>query len=154
MIDLEKPKAWLGIFTAAFALVGGGYTTVEKFGVFKKPIITWDPDHFSVSDGPASGEFKVVVAREKHRDDCKLTNFKLEVKDSDLIMHTAKPSISAFSGPANNKVDKFSYKFRLDDPREVKSGIAVLLGQLEYKCPEGDVVIPYPDHKNLEFKIR
>lgn len=154
MIDLEKPKAWLGIITAAFALVGGGYTTVEKFGVFKKPILTWDPDNFSITDGPASGEFKVVVSREKHRDDCKVTNFKLEIKDSDFIMHTAKPSISTFSGPAGNKAEKFSYKFTLEDPKEVKTGVAILLGQLEYKCPEGEISIPYPNHDNLKFNIK
>lgn len=154
MIDLERPKAWIGIITATFALIGGGYTAVEKTGVLKKPIITWDPNNFSVSDAPARGEFKVVVAREKHRDDCKVTNFKIEVRDSAFVVHSAKPSIMIFSGPANNRVDKFGFKFTIEDPKEVASGKAMLLGQLEYKCPEGDKIIAYPDHNNLTFNIR
>lgn len=154
MVDLERPKAWIGIITATFALFGGGYTTIEKLGVFKKPILTWDPANFSGSDGPARGEFKVISAREKHRDDCKLTNFKIEVKDSEFIVHPAKPSVSIFSGPATNRVDKFGFTFRFEDPKEVNKGKATLLGQLDYKCPEGDVVIVYPDHNNLTFNIR
>jgi hypothetical protein len=153
MFDADEIKKWLGVITASFAVIGGGYTAVEKSNFFKTPILTWAPEHFSISSGPANSEFKVIVAREKHRNDCSVEGFKLEVRDSGLVMHTAKPSISTFSGPANDKVDKFAYTITIESPEKVALGTATLMAHIDYKCPEGPVLINYPDHKNLTFEI-
>ena len=153
MIDADEIKKWLGVITAAFTVIGGGYTAVEKTSLFKKPILSWSPEHFSISSGPATGQFKVIVAREKHRDDCSVEEFKLEVRDSSMIVHNAKPSIPKFSGPASNKVDKFGYTIMIENPEAVSAGTATLLAHIHYKCPEGNVVINYPDHKNLQFEV-
>lgn len=152
-LDAEDLKKWLGVITATFTVIGGGYTAVEKTNWFKKSILTWAPEHFSISSGPANGEFKVIVAREKHRDDCSVEGFKLEVRDSEMIVHTAKSSIAKFSGPANQKVDKFGYIITLENYNAVAPGIAKLLAHIDYKCPEGNIIINYPDHKNLQFEI-
>lgn len=154
MIDVaDEIKKWFGVITALFAVIGGGYATVEKTSLFKKPILTWAPEYFSISSGPASSDFKVIVAREKHRDDCSVEGFKLEVRDSDMIMHVAKPSITKFSGPATNKIDKFGYTIKIENPEKVAVGTATLMAHIDYKCPEGPVLINYPDHKNLNFEI-
>lgn len=153
MIDADEIKKWLGVLTASFAVIGGGYTAVEKTNWFKQPILTWAPEHFSISSGPATGEFRVIVAREKHRDDCSVEGFKLEVRDSNMIMHTAKPSIAKFSGPATEKVDKFGYTIAIDNPDKVAAGTATLLAHIDYKCPEGAVIVNYPDHANLRFEV-
>jgi hypothetical protein len=152
MIEPDKITKWIGVITASFAVIGGGYTAVDKVGIFKKPVLTWAPEHFSVTDGYADGQFKVVVAREKHRD-CSVEDFKLEVRDSDMMMHKATPSIAKFSGPASEKIDKFGYKITIDDPEKVSVGRATLMAQITYTCPEGKVLITYPDHQNLYFNI-
>jgi len=36
----------------------------------------------------------------------------------------------------------------------IKPGTATLLAHIDYLCPEGSVVVNYPDHKNLEFEIK
>ena len=106
---------------ASVAALGGSYTLADKFGWFDKPILNWSPEHFEISDGSAGGEFKVIVARQKLRDDCEVTNFKIEIKDSDFVVHPASPSIATFSGPATPTVDKFGYKFTFS-PERVFSG--------------------------------
>lgn len=153
MIDADEIKKWLGVITAAFTVIGGGYTAVEKTTWFKKPILTWAPEHFSISSGPVTERFSVVVAREKHRDDCKVEDFKLEIRDSAMMIHTVTPSVSKFSGPATQKIDKFGYKISIDNPEGVSLGTATLLAHINYKCPEGEVIVNYPDHKNLKFEI-
>lgn len=153
MLDADEIKKWLGVITASFAVIGGGYTAFEKTHFFDKSILTWSPEHFSISSGPATEEFRVIVAREKHRDDCTVENFKLEVKDSNMIVHNAKPSIAKFSGPASEKIDKFGYTIMIENPEKVASGTATLLARISYKCPEGNVVVTYPDHPNLTFNI-
>lgn len=150
---VDEIKKWLGAVTALFAVIGGGYATIEKTNLFKKPILTWAPEYFSISSGPANGEFKVIVAREKHRDDCSVEGFKLEVRDSSMIMHTAKPSITKFSGPASEKIDKFGYIIKIENPEKVSIGTATLMAHIDYKCPEGPIIVNYPDHKNLNFEI-
>ena len=153
MFDADEIKKWLGVITASFAVLGGGYTAIEKSNILQKPILTWAPEFFSISNGPANGEFKVIVAREKHRDDCSVEGFKLEVRDSELVMHTAKPSITKFSGPASNKVDKFAYNITIENPESVAAGTATLMAHIDYKCPEGAKIVNYPDHINLTFEI-
>ena len=153
MFALEDVTKTVGAVTAVIAMTGGGYTLMDKFGVFKKDILEWAPEHFQISDAPSSGEFRVVVARKKNRDDCEVTGFKLEVRDSDLVVHKASPSIATFSGPASPEVDKFGYKFTIEPSGTVANGPATLLAHIKYKCPEGEVVINYPKHKNLDFNI-
>ena len=153
---IEKTTKFFGMFTAVFAVVVGGYTAWDKIGksLTDKDIIRWAPEHFEISDGPASGEFQVVVARQKLRDDCKVDDFKLEVRDSQYIVHAAIPSVAKFSGPAGEGVEKFGYKFTIDDKAEdVAKGTATLLAQIYYQCPEGAVVVTYPDHENMNFNI-
>jgi len=154
VIDVENITKGIGAITAVFALVGGGYTLYDKLG-FDDPILTWAPEHFSITSGPVNGEFKVVVAREKLRDDCSVEGFRLEIRDSEYVVHPAKPSIAKFSGPANDKVDKFGYKITIEKHHQSKvaKGEATLLAHIDYKCPEGEVVVNYPDHQNLSFNI-
>ena len=152
-VDVENITKGIGVITASFALVGGGYTLWDKLE--SKDILTWAPEHFQVSDGPVDGTFDVIVAREKHRDDCKVEGFRLEVKDSKYMVHTASPSIAKFSGPASDKVDKFGYSFTIDEEHRdmIPEGEATLLVHIDYMCPEGAVVVNYPDHENLRFQI-
>ncbi len=153
-MELEYYTKIIGAVTASTAMIGGGYTLADKFGVFHKDILKWAPEHFQISDAPANGEFKVVVARQKIRDNCEVTAFKLEVRDSELVVHPAKPSIATFSGPASDTVDKFGYKFKLDTTAQVTPGVATLMAHIKYKCPEGEVIVNYPAHKNLMFMIK
>jgi hypothetical protein len=151
--DVENITKGIGAVTASLAMIGGGYTLWDKLE--SKEILTWAPEHFQVSDGPVSGEFDVIVAREKHRDDCKVVGFTLEIKDSKYMVHTVTPSVAKFSGPANDKVDMFGFSFTVDDDhkRMVDPGPAKLLARIDYECPEGPVVVDYPDHENLQFEI-
>ena len=151
---VENITKGIGVVTATFALIGGGYTLWDKLE--SKDILTWAPEHFLISDAPKDGTFDVVVAREKHRDDCSVEGFTLEVKDSKHHVHTASPSISKFSGPASEKIDKFGYSFTIDADHQhmIPPGTATLLARIDYQCPEGPVVVSYPDHANLQFEIK
>ena len=151
--DLENITKGIGVVTATLAMLGGGYTFWDK--VSSKDILTWAPEHFRITDGPVNGEFKVVVAREKHRDDCTVENFRLEVRDVDYTVHPAKPSLAKFSGPASDKIDKFGFTFVIEGNHleHISNGKATLLAQIHYLCPEGDVYVHYPDHENLDFNI-
>jgi hypothetical protein len=152
-VDVENITKGIGVVTATFALIGGGYTLWDKLE--SKDILTWAPEHFLISDAPKDGTFDVVVAREKHRDDCSVEGFTLEVKDSKHHVHTVSPSISKFSGPASEKIDKFGYSFTIDEEHRgmIEPGPATLLARIDYACPEGAVVVSYPDHDNLGFTI-
>jgi len=151
-ISLEIITKGIAAITASLALVGGGYTLWDKLKPVQ-PILTWHGEYFKIESGPANSEFVVIVAREKHRDDCEVKEFKLEVKDSAFQVHTAKSSVSVFSGPASNKIDKFSYRITLPNFTKVAPGTATLMANIKYKCPEGEVIVAYPDHPNLSFNI-
>lgn len=153
MIDTDSITKPVAAITAIMAMVGGGYSLYDKIGLLHKDILKWDAEHFTISNGPASGQFRVVVARQKIRDDCTVEDFTLEVRDSDFIVHKASPSVAIFSGPASPTVDKFGYTMTIEKPESVAIGEAKLIARILYKCPERNVVIPYPDHKNLNFKI-
>ena len=153
MIDTESITKPVAAVTAVMAMIGGGYSLYDKIKLPPKDILKWDADHFSISNGPASGQFRVVVARQKIRDDCTVEDFSLEVRDSDFIVHKASPSVAKFSGPASPTVDKFGYTMTIEKPEGVAIGEAKLIARIMYKCPEGNVVIAYPDHKNLSFNI-
>ena len=149
--DIENITKGIGVITATFALIGGGYTLWDKLE--SKDILEWAPQYFEISDGETDDDFKVVVAREKLRDDCKVVGFRLEVRDSAYVVHKAIPSITKFSGPANDKIDKFAYYFNIENDDEVEIGEATLLAHIDYECPEGPKVVNYPDHENLRFMI-
>ncbi len=151
--DVENITKGIGVVTATFALIGGGYTLWDKLE--SKDILTWAPEHFEISDAPRDGTFDVIVAREKHRDDCSVEGFTLEVKDSKYMVHTASPGVTKFSGPASDKIDKFGFTFTIDEEHQhmLPTGTATLLARIDYMCPEGPVVVSYPDHKNLQFEI-
>ena len=153
MIDTDAITKPVAVVTAVMAMIGGGYTLYDKVKLPPKDILKWDADHFSITSGVASGEFKVVVARQKIRDDCTVEDFSLEVRDSDYMVHKALPSVAKFSGPASPTVDKFGYTMTVENPSSVAPGGAKLIARIMYKCPEGSVVIAYPDHKNLTFNI-
>ena len=151
--DVDRTTKSIGAVTALFAMVGGGYTATDKMGLFKKSILEWSPTHFSIEGGPANGQFSVIAARRKIRDDCSVEQFHLEVRDARYIVHKATPSIAKFSGPATDKIDKFGYTISIDDPAKVHPGRATLLAHIRYKCPEGEVLMNYPDHENLTFEV-
>lgn len=156
MINLDKVSKILAVVSATIALFGSAYSVYDKINYSNKTpyeIITWAPEFFEVSSGPAKGEFTVIVAREKHRNDCTVEDFLLQVRDSRYIMHLAVPSMARLSGPASNKIDKYGYTFTLQNPSKVNKGVAMLIAQIEYKCPEGTKVLSYPDHPNLAFTI-
>lgn len=151
-LSLETITKSIGVITASLALAVGSHTLWDKLKP-TQPILTWHGELFKIQSGPANGEFTVIVAREKHRDDCEVKEFKLEVKDSHFQVHDVKSSISVFSGSASKKVDKFGYKITFVDPTKVAPGPATLLAHIKYKCPEGEVIVNYPDHPNLNFDI-
>jgi len=153
VIDTDFITKPVAAVTAILAMVGGGYTLYDKVKLPPKDILQWDAEHFSITNGPASGSFKVVVARQKIRDDCTVEDFSLEVRDSDYMVHKALPSVAKFSGPASPTVDKFGYTMTVEKPEGVAIGSAKLIARIMYRCPEGNVVIAYPDHKNLTFNI-
>ena len=151
-LDLTKT---IGAVSATIAMLGGGYGLADKVGWLKKDILRWAPEHFSVSSGPITGKFDVVVARQKLREDCDVTDFRLEIRDSKLHVHPVKPDITVFAGPAGDKVDKFAYSISVVPERQnmVATGKATLLGRIKYKCPEGDVLVQYPRHDNMSFLV-
>ena len=153
MIDTDSITKPIAAVTALMTMLGGGYTLYDKLKLPPKDILRWDAEHFSISNGPASGSFKVIVARQKIRDDCTVEDFGLEVRDADYIVHKALPSVAKFSGPASPTVDKFGYTMTIEVPENVAVGPAKLIARITYKCPEGNVVIAYPDHKNLSFNV-
>jgi len=142
------------IVTGASAAIGGVWVVIDQLGLLHGDILTWHPEYFEISDGPVSGEFQVSVAREKHRDDCTVEDFVVDVRDSKNIIHKATPSISKFMGPATHRIDTFAYRITIDNPGDVAPGEATLVAYIYYDCPEGKVIVNYPDHPNTRFDIR
>ena len=153
-MDYDSITKPIAVATAVMSAIGGGYALVDKFGwMMKKDVLRWDADHFEISNGHPHEPFKVIVARQKIRDDCLVEDFTLEVRDANYIVHRATPSLVKFSGPASHNVDKLGYTMTIENPEKVALGEAKLLARITYKCPEGNVIISYPDHKNLTFKV-
>lgn len=149
------PTKIVAFLTAIVTLAGGSYTLADKFGWFKKDVLRWAPEHFSISSGPINKPFDVIVARQKLREDCDVTDFRLEIRDSKLHVHPVKPDITVFAGPAGDKMDKFAYSVSIAPEHQgmVATGKATLLGRIKYKCPEGEVLVQYPRHANMQFEI-
>tara|TARA_R110000796_G_scaffold245933_1_gene370445 strand:- start:417 stop:875 length:459 start_codon:yes stop_codon:yes gene_type:complete len=148
--DIENITKGVGIVTATLAMLGGGYTVWDKFE--SKDILTWAPEYFVIA--PYEDAYKVTVAREKHRDDCTVTDFTLTVRDSENIIHQASSSIGKFMGPASDRVDTFAFKMQIESDQKVAPGTATLIAYIDYACPEGNIAVTYPDHKNLKFEIK
>jgi len=148
--DIENITKGIGIVTASLAMIGGGYSVWDKFE--SKEILTWAPEHFNIA--PYEGDYKVTVAREKHRDDCTVTDFTLTVRDSEYIIHQASSSIGKFMGPASDTVDTFAFKMAIESTEKVAKGTATLIAYIDYDCPEGHIAVTYPDHENLKFEIK
>ena len=147
--DVENITKGVGVITATLAMLGGGYTLWDKLE--NKDILTWAPEYFNIA--PYEGAYKVTVAREKHRDDCTVTDFTLTVRDSENIIHKASSSIGKFMGPASDTVDTFAFKMQIESTETVAPGTAMLIAYIDYACPEGNVAVTYPKHKNLTFNI-
>ena len=61
MIDTDAITKPVAAVTAVMAMIGGGYSLYDKIKLPPKDILKWDADHFSISNGPAFGVFKVTV---------------------------------------------------------------------------------------------
>lgn len=146
-MDLAKVIASVA---AGVAAIGGGYTLVDKFGLLDHQIIEWSPEHFNIV--AHKGEpITVTVARIKKRDDCSVEGFTPAIRDSTGMVYEAVPSATKFSGPASHEIDTFTYQLAV--PEKVKKGTATLIATIKYKCPEGERIVQYPKHSNLNFRI-
>jgi hypothetical protein len=146
-VDLAKVIASVA---AGVAAIGGGYTLVDKFGLLDHQIIEWAPEHFKIV--AHKGEpITVTVARIKKRDDCSVEGFTPAIRDSSGMVYEAVPSATKFSGPASHEIDTFTYQLAV--PEKVKKGTATLIATIKYKCPEGERIVQYPKHSNLNFRI-
>ena len=56
-------------------------------------------------------------------------------------------------GPASDTVDTFAFKMKIESTQTVAPGTATLIAYIDYACPEGNVAVTYPKHKNLKFNI-
>jgi hypothetical protein len=152
---LDEVKVVAGIMAAVVGVFSGVVTLSGKLGfeIWSRPILEWAPEQFDVVGGPADEGFRVVAARKKLRDDCEVVGFTVEVRDSDFIVFPATPSAMKFSGAASDVVEKFGYYVFLHemDVHKVRPGVATLLGQIKYRCPEGEKIVTYPS--GLEFEI-
>lgn len=153
---LDEVKVVAGIMAAVVGVFSGVVTLSGKLGfeIWSRPILEWAPEQFDVVGGPADEGFRVVAARKKLRDDCEVVGFTVEVRDSDFIVFPATPSAMKFSGAASDVVEKFGYYVFLHemDVHKVRPGTATLLGQIKYRCPEGEKIVTYPS--GLEFDIK
>jgi hypothetical protein len=146
---MELSKIIAGV-AAGVAAVSGAYTLIDKFGFLDHQIIEWSPEHFKIV--AHKGEpITVTVARIKKRDDCSVEGFTPAIRDSTGMVYEAVPSATKFSGPASHEIDTFTYQLTV--PEKVKTGMATLIATIKYKCPEGERIVQYPKHENLQFKI-
>ena len=154
MLNLDNIKTTIAVVSGLIAATAGGYKFLDSAGYhWTRPVLTWHAEHFDITDAPINGEFRIVVAREKHRDDCEVVEFSISVRDSNLMVHAATPGIATFSGPASDTVDMFAYNFymREEDYEIVNTGVATFIGKIVYDCPEGTQHVYYPT--GLKFNI-
>lgn len=153
-MQIDNVKTFFTVVASVVTVLGGGYTFFDKLGFhWTRPVLTWAPEHFSISSGSMDEPFRAVVAREKHRDDCEVSGFTIMIRDSNLEVFQSTPSTTIFSGPASDTIDKFAYKFyiREEDYDKISTGEARFMGTIKYSCPEGEQLVTYPD--NLYFTI-
>ena len=156
-LGFDNIKLVAGSLGAVVALVSGAFTLSDKFGItlWDRPVLEWSPDHFKIEDGYIEDGFKVIVARQKLRDDCEVVGFSVQIRDSDYLVYPAVTSVTKFSGPASDDVDMFGYRvfLREMDTHKFTIGEATLVGQIKYDCPEGQKIVTYPSHPNLTFNV-
>ena len=156
-MSLDTVKTVAGATAAVVALATGALNFSDKIGVdlWDRPILEWDPESFKVEDGYIMDGFKVIVARQKLRDDCDVVSFSVQIRDSEYLVHPTVTSVSKFSGPASDTVDMFGYRVYLHEmhTHKVALGEATLIGQIKYDCPEGEKLVTYPSHPNLNFNV-
>jgi hypothetical protein len=150
MIDVAKT---ISAIAASVAAIGGGYTLADKFGWFDRAILEWAPEHFKIVADEGK-PIVVTVARIKKRDDCSVENFTPNIRDAAGMVHEATTTASKFSGPASPEIDTFTYELTMVRKEKIASGRATLLATIKYKCPEGERVVQYPRHKNLNFDLK
>lgn len=152
-MSFTKVQAVAATVAAVFAMGGGAFTFWDKFQQHQ-PIITWHEEHFFIEESELPGIYNITIAREKHRSDCQITDFKVMIRDSNLHLHPGKTDIPLFAGPAGRGVEKFRFSFFIDDGHEhmITPGKAEFLAAIEYDCPEGPQTVFYPD--DLYFKLR
>ena len=153
---LDEVKVVAGIMAAVVGVFSGVVTLSGKLGfeIWSRPILEWAPEQFEVVGGPADEGFKVVAARTKLRDDCEVVGFTVEIRDSDYIVYSATPSAIKFSGAASVLVEKFGFYVFLHemDVAKVRPGVATLLAQIKYSCPEGEKIVSYPPGLNFQIE--
>ena len=153
----DNVKLVAGSLGAVVALVSGTFTLSDKVGIkiWDRPILEWSPENFKVEDGYIMDGFKVIVARQKLRDDCDVVAFNVQIRDSEYLVHPTVTSVTKFSGPASDSVDMFGYRVYLHEmhTHKVALGEATLIGQIKYVCPEGEKIVTYPSHPNLNFNV-
>ena len=153
----DNVKLVAGSLGAVVALVSGTFTLSDKVGIkiWDRPILEWSPENFKVEDGYIMDGFKVIVARQKLRDDCDVVAFNVQIRDSEYLVHPTVTSVTKFSGPASDSVDMFGYRVYLHEmhTHKVALGEATLIGQIKYDCPEGEKIVTYPSHPNLNFNV-
>ena len=156
-LGFDNVKLVAGSLGAVVALVSGTFTLSDKVGfdLLKRPILEWSPENFKVEDGYIMDGFKVIVARQKLRDDCEVTGFNVQIRDSEYLVHPTATSVTKFSGPAGDSVEMFGYQVYLQEMHihKVSPGEAKLVGQIKYDCPEGEKIVTYPNHPNLNFNV-
>jgi hypothetical protein len=150
MIDVPKT---ISAVAASVAALGGGYTLADKFGWFDRAILEWAPEHFKIVADEGK-PISVTVARIKKRDDCSVESFTPNIRDAAGMVHEATTTASKFSGPASPEIDTFTYELTMVRKEKIASGKATLLATIKYKCPEGERVVQYPRHKNLNFDLK
>jgi len=150
MADITKVIASVA---ASVAALGGSYTLADKFGFFDRAIIEWHPEHFKIV-AEHNQPINVTVARVKKRDDCSVESFTPSIRDASGMVHEASTTASKFSGPAGPEIDTFTYELTVSKKEKIAAGQATLLAQIKYKCPEGERIVQYPRHPNLNFEVK
>ena len=156
-MSLDTVKMVAGSLAAVVGLASGTLTLTNNVGIdlWERPILEWAPESFKIEDGYIMDGFKVIVARQKLRDDCDVVGFSVQIRDSEYLVHPTVTSVSKFSGPASDTVDMFGYRVYLHEmhTHKVALGEATLIGQIKYDCPEGEKIVTYPSHPNLNFNV-
>ena len=156
-MSLDTVKVVAGSLAAVVGLASGALTLTNKVGIelWERPVLEWSPENFRVEDGYIMDGFKVIVARQKLRDDCEVVGFSVQIRDSEYLVHPTVTSVSKFSGPASDSVDMFGYRVYLQEmhTHKITLGEATLIGQIKYDCPEGEKIVTYPSHPNLNFNV-
>jgi hypothetical protein len=160
MFNLDNIKTSIALVSGLIAASAGGYKFLDSMGYsWNRPVLTWAPEHFYISDAEINDEFMIRVAREKHRSDCEVIAFNISIIDSDMMIYPATPgaTIDPNQGGtvfiATEEIGIFAYEFYMQEQYhdEITPGEATFMARIEYDCPEGNQFVDYPP--NLTFNI-